>query len=439
MTTPSLGPSSSSSTYSSLPVSASLASLSPSTPYHPALSMSTPVSGASSPSGTYSPLNPGSMWNVIPLTDMWPASATVESTSQAGPSIYHSSAPASKSAVDLRTMSSSSTFVARGTPRNRIRAASTSQSNLSMGVNITKPAEQTSTAPLPTSQPVFVPLKKAGPSPAKRRKSEPEPEQFRSHSMSSSVGVIQEDEVVGTEPISELSSGRSSLERPKVRRTASDTATLALERQQSGTSEDLSRSPTPPPVSTFLALCQSRAEAASDQAIPQTTSRSKTRSVSRQTTQQARLFAAAVVDHVRKVPEHEADQTLSNSGLARYGLAEDDLGDLRKDLGSWFDTWLRVRTAAKHNENKVSRDGLLNVLTGLESKLTPRIPSRRVRRGFCPQFEMCCGRPPIRPCRRPSRPFHAISQCRLSILCHLGNLQSVIRRLLFRRRRCRLR
>lgn len=238
--TPPLGTSTSTSSsfYSSLPTSSSFPSISPGA--SPFSMPSQHVSGTSSPNTAFSPAMPG-FGGGYEANTMWPSGR----------------AYASKSAVDIRTPP------AMQACRKGSSKTSGSSTNLSMAYDqaLVAPQQQHSgfTTPSNSAGAAIAGAAIAGAAymhSSKRRRSEPEPDLFKRVEVGVGLGVtgIAESgtmEVLDSpsENARQADNGNTLLsvkERPGIRRTASDSAAVALEAPAPMSSG--SRSPTPPPI-----------------------------------------------------------------------------------------------------------------------------------------------------------------------------------------------
>ncbi|KAK8865889.1 hypothetical protein IAR55_001037 [Kwoniella newhampshirensis] len=276
-------PSPTSSSYSTVPLSASYFSVSPGPQFGLSVG-STSVSGASSPGNMFSPAvsTPGTGFGQKNVkTGFWG---------------MDSNSPSISVALDMPTARGS-----RNTWGGKARAASTSVPTSAVS---RKPP---SAAALPIGT-------KTGPSPAKRRKSEPEPEEFRApvgHQYG--LGVI-----MGKGDIPESWTTQPTEERPRPRRTASDGVMLSGENLR-----EWSRSPTPPPVPTLPREYQRL----NDQTLPSA---------------QANFFASFVVLALGKATDSEKKVLQDHLGVGR-----DEIEGMKDGFAQLYDKWALERGMSK--------------------------------------------------------------------------------------------
>jgi len=163
-------------------------------------------------------------------------------------------------------------------------------------------------------------VKKAGPSPAKRRKSEPEPEEFRvpkdPHAQVG-LGVIIGDDAWPTE-------------RPQPRRTASDSETL------NPVADWQPRSPTPPPVPNLPVQY-----------------RGNNHQYGNQASSEGHFFALSLLSALWT----RENKKLAVDMEAVLGLGRVELEEMRGDLAGVYDRWRLERGMRKVSLEDVNEPG----------------------------------------------------------------------------------
>lgn len=316
-------PSSTSSIYSSLPNSASFPSLSlsisPNTPY---TNTSQHTSGQSSPSTLFSPMTPA-------ITSAPSSGSALGNGSHSHPwSNSTTGNRASKSAVDLRSSRISTTTHRPPT------------STKSKGKIIHPPPHRVPGTSTPTSS--------SQQNSAKRRRSEPEPEPFKSKEVG--LGVIMgipehansQDQGQGQGAIELLSSPpvdqfKNQKERPGIRRTASDSAAVALDFTghshsypmgiaNANVTGHMQRSPTPPLLDSLktehLAL---------DEEMPMPTFTTHDPTGSGTGSAQADLLASIALHALVDNPTEQVQRALADLKFTRESLM-----GLQSDLAGFF-------------------------------------------------------------------------------------------------------